>query len=121
MHMTSNATNSCATDGFRDASWEWNWTVSSGTAGVQEEQANAFDLYPNPAGNELYLRLRRPVNGTTALRINDVSGRVMYQNNFQRNGTELQRFPLDVLQSGHYSVVLITTDRVMSQQLQVIR
>lgn len=121
MQMTSNATNSCATNGFRDGSWEWNWTVSSGAVGVHEQQAEVFNLWPNPAGSELYLRLQQPLNAITTLRILDVIGRVVYQARFQPNGTAVQRFPLHGLQSVHYSVVLITADRVQSRQLQVIR
>ncbi len=120
MQMTSDATNCCATDGFRDASWEWVWTVSSGSVGIPEEQAATFTMYPNPAASEVHLRLDSPVSGTTEIRIWDVTGRVVYQNSLA-TGAELNTFDLHGLQSGHYSVVLTTPNWVKTQQLQVLR
>ena len=121
VQMTSNATNSCATDGFRDASWEWTWTVSSGSVEIPEEQAATFTMYPNPATSELHLELPSPAQGAVEIRILDVTGRIMYQQRFAASGPALNTFDLRGLQSGHYSVVLTTAGGLMSQQLQVMR
>lgn len=119
MHMTSNATNCCATDGFRDTGWQWIWSVSSGTVGINEEEAGNFSLYPNPATSTM--RVQGPANGTTEIRILDVTGRVVYHSRFEPSGTEPNSFELQGLQSGRYSVALSTPNWVKVQQLQVIR
>ena len=121
MKMTSNATNCCATDGFRDTGWEWAWSVSSGSVGINEKQAGNFTMYPNPATSEVHLRLQSSTSDPAEIRILDVTGRVVYQSNFAATGVELNTFDLHGLQSGHYSVVLATPNWEKTQQLQVIR
>lgn len=121
MQMTSNATNCCATDGFRDASWQWVWSVSSGSVGIAEKQAATFTMYPNPATSELHLELASPMQGPAEIRILDVTGRVVYQQHIASNGAALNTFDLHGLQRGHYRVVLTSPSGLMSQQLQVMR
>ncbi len=121
MKMTSNATNCCATDGFRDTGWEWAWSVSSGSVGVHELQAGNFTMYPNPATSELHLRLQSPTDGPSEMRVLDVTGRVVYANSFVSTGAEANTIDLHDLQSGNYSVVLTTASGVKTQKLQVIR
>ena len=121
MQMTSNATNCCATDGFRDASWEWTWSVSSGWVGINEEQAATFTMYPNPATSELHVQLVNPAKGPAEIRILDVTGHVVYQRSFAATGAESNTFDLQYLQSGHYSVVLTTPLWLKTLQLLLIR
>ena len=121
MKIISNATNCCATDGFRDTGWEWVWSLSSGAVGIHEQQAGSFTMYPNPATSELHLRLQSPASGPAEVRILDMTGRVVYQNSFAATRAELNVFDLHGLQSGNYSVVLTTSHWVKTRKLQVIR
>ncbi len=124
MTFTSNATNCCATGGLLGGGLtEWVFSASNGssTNGIPEEQEGNFTMYPNPATDELHLRLSGNANGNAEIRILDVTGRVGYQNNFTATGAELTTFDLRGLQSGIYSVVLTTTTGTKTQQLQVIR
>lgn len=121
MHMTSNATNCCATDGFRGVGWEWVWSVSSGSVGIQEEQAGNFTMSPNPATSALHIRLQSPTNGPTEIMILDVTGRVVFHNSFSASGAVSNTFDVHGLQSGHYSVVLTTPNGVKTRKLQVTR
>jgi hypothetical protein len=122
MTFNSNATTCCATGGLLGGGLsEWVWTASSGTVGIHEEQAGNFTIYPNPATSEIHIRLATSANGPAEVRILDVTGRVVYQNSFTANGSELATFDLHGLQSGNYSVMLATSNRVRTQKLQVIR
>jgi hypothetical protein len=95
--------------------------VECGYAGIEEESAANFTMYPNPATSELYMRLPGDTHGRTEVRILDVSGRVVYSNTFTAAGAELNTFDLHGLQSGNYSVVVTTPDWVKAQNLQIIR
>lgn len=121
MKFTSDPTNCCATDGLLGTAWNWTASDGSSTAGINEAQAESFTMYPNPAVNELSLRLTSNTNGPAEIRILDVSGRVVYQNSFTANGAKLNTFDLHGLQSGNYSVVLTTPNWVKAESLQVIR
>jgi hypothetical protein len=118
MRVVSDGTYSC---GSGDATVPLNWTVECGYAGIEEESAANFTMYPNPATSELYMRLPGDTHGSTEVRILDVSGRVVYSNTFTAAGAELNTFDLHGLQSGNYSVVVTTPDWVKAQNLQIIR
>ncbi|MBS1568961.1 MAG: T9SS type A sorting domain-containing protein [Bacteroidetes bacterium] len=124
MTFNSNSTNCCATGGLLGGGQtEWVFSASSGngTAGVHEEQAGNFTMYPNPAGSELHLRLSSNTNGNAEIRILDVTGRIVYQNRITATGGELNTIDLNGLQSGNYSVVLSTAIWVRTRKLEVIR
>ncbi len=123
MEMTSNATNCCATGGLLGGGLtEWVFSASNGagTTEIREERAGDLTVYPNPASNELNVRLSNQMNGPAEIQMLDVSGRVVYQSSFAATGAELMTFDLHGLQSGTYSVVLNTPNSVKTQRLQVI-
>lgn len=120
MEMTSNATNCCATDGFRGAGWEWAWSMNTGSVGIHEEPAGIFTMFPNPAVGEVHLSMPGTANGAAEVRVMDVIGRVVYRNNITAAGADLGTLDLHGLQSGNYSVILTTGNAVMSRKLLVI-
>ncbi|MGV9012729.1 MAG: T9SS type A sorting domain-containing protein [Flavobacteriales bacterium] len=119
MRLISDPTNCCA-DGLRDMATEWVWSLSSGSVGINEEPPEAFTMYPNPATSELHMRLPGGTHGPAETRILDVTGRVVYQNNFVATGAGLNTVDLYDLQIGNYSVVLTTANGVRVQKLEVV-
>jgi len=117
MRVVSDGSFSCASG---QATIPLNWTMECGFAGIHEEAARNFTIYPNPTTSELYMRLPSDTHGSTEIKILDVSGRVAYSNTFTAAGTELNTFDLHGLQSGNYSVVVTTPDWVKAQNLQII-
>lgn len=73
---------------------------------VQEEtvsKAPAFDLYPNPATNNIVFTLRNNQKGMVYLNIVSTSGRVVLSKAFSKNQQEIrQPLPLDGLAPGVY-------------------
>lgn len=117
MEMSSDYVASCE-DGLQD---EWVWTVGcDGTTVVNEGGAVDFVMYPNPATNELYLRLPGDTNGTTEIKILDAAGRIVLLDKFTAKGANLNTFDLHGLQNGTYSVIVTASNWVKAQRLQVI-
>ncbi|MBS1581318.1 MAG: T9SS type A sorting domain-containing protein, partial [Bacteroidetes bacterium] len=117
MLLISNSAGSCASG---DA-WMMHWVVECGAVGVNELAEGAFAMYPNPTTGELYIRLPQGTTGPIDLRVLDVAGREVRHEAFTARAGNTDRFDLQGLQNGNYTVLLSTTGWVKAQQLQIVR
>jgi uncharacterized repeat protein (TIGR01451 family) len=80
-----------------------------------DKLASAIALYPNPAAEQATLDLRGLAAGTYAVRVLDVTGRVVQQ--LKAEGTQTQILPLHTLRPGSYVVQVSGAGRPMSLPL----
>jgi len=88
--------------------------LNEGEVGVEEledEAAEFFALYPNPATSEINVGLALNNSAQTALNIVDISGKVITTRNLgEVNGTIQTSLPLDELTPGVYFIELVNAD-----------
>lgn len=124
MELAANATNCCATNGLlaEDGDWVWEWTcsVASGTVSVGEAPPSNFSMYPNPATDQLTLRLPSKMTGAVELRILNTLGREVLVDHFASTGEEVRSLDVRRLPSGSYCVVFTTPKGVMTRRLQIL-
>ena len=65
-----------------------------------------FELFPNPAKDQLNIRLLNEESATLALEIKDVSGKVIKQVNAGFNFAEIYNLDISELSSGIYFIEL---------------
>lgn len=91
--------------------------------GLQDliEKNDLLSLYPNPASSSLNITYAADVPGTVELRIMDLAGRTLVQEQFEGRSTQEYQLNMDVSQfsAGIYSV-LVTTEQSRSVQRLVI-
>lgn len=100
-----------------------------GTAPQKAPDASAFadfvelmDLFPNPAADQVNIRLSRAVNVEVPLTISDYTGRLVYRGRIAQGATQLT---LDLqrqgMASGLYLVSVRFADKVQTKPLVVFR
>ena len=80
------------------------------------QSATAMRLMPNPAADQLTIRLERPMQGTATLQIRDMAGQLMMSSPIN-NAMQLNQVPIQSLAAGRYEVVLITSEQVLRASL----
>jgi hypothetical protein len=84
-----------------------------GTLDIKEEKGNIrheFTIYPNPANDELTIRLDRLPDGITTYSIFDLSGKELLQGRFGQN-TNFNRINLSNLEKGYYLIRITYNDQ----------
>lgn len=95
----------------------FNNTVSNETniAHINEKK-DPLSIFPNPAKNELNIDVKDRVNGDFSLKISDLTGRIVYQNKYDKtliNNT--LKLNIGDLVSGLYLVTIQTEKEIFSQ------
>ena len=89
----------------------------SKTVSVRVRQlASAMRLSPNPASDQLTIRLERPLQGTATLQIRDMAGKLMSSMPIN-HAMQLNQVDVQTLAAGRYEVVLITSEQVLRASL----
>lgn len=110
--LISSQTGSCQSG---QAGWSY-WTVGCGLVGMDERDASAISLYPNPTTGELFIN---GLPGAVQVEVMDVTGRLVQRERFTSNGAT-QRMDLGALQSGQYAIIFRGDGWVETRQLQVM-
>lgn len=80
-----------------------------------------FDLFPNPAGTEVFLAAPEGA-GVVAVKMFDQNGRLIREAFFENTGSEALSIPLDGVQNGVYWLQIVPSDgRTVSKKLVVMR
>lgn len=85
--------------------------------GMEETQAINFEVYPNPAAEQVLVAFENNSIGT--LNILDATGRLVYTQTFSEVGSILLPVNVSMLSSGSYTVQLINADQVGVKRLLI--
>lgn len=80
----------------------------SETLSNRNEEFDNFTIYPNPSKGEFVIQLTSSLHSKISVKINDISGREIYKNDFKNEGVFNQNLKLNNLQNGIY--VITVTD-----------
>lgn len=117
LRIQSNGSGSCA-DGGVAASMRWD--VACGAVGIEENGAALFLAYPNPTADLLNIDLGGKSYGNVVLKLIDLSGRTVLQEQFAVEGG-LHQVNVEKLVSGQYLLQLSTNEWIRTTQVQVMR
>jgi photosystem II stability/assembly factor-like uncharacterized protein len=81
-------------------------TVKSLT-NIRESSSAPFTLYPNPAGDHLYVKMDAEITGEIHIELYDVLGNRQFQQTYQT--TEIIRIPVQALSQGMYLIKVKTS------------
>lgn len=99
--VTLTATNASGSD----SETKTNYITVTSTMGVENEQANGLQVYPNPASKALYLDLGFTTSVAGHLQVFDLAGRVLMTQSWVQ-GSASATLPLESLPNGVYVVQL---------------
>jgi hypothetical protein len=85
--------------------------------GMDETQAINFEVYPNPAAEQVLVAFEN--NSTGTLNILDATGRLVYTQTFNEVGSVLLPVDVSMLCSGSYTVQLINAEQVGVKRLLI--
>jgi hypothetical protein len=117
LRVQSNGSGSCSTG---ESTVPMRWDVGCGAVGITESTTTEFQAYPNPTTGALVIDLGGAVLGNVVLKVMDLSGRTVLEEQFAAQGA-LHNMDMSALVSGQYMLQLATNDRVMTQRVQVMR
>ena len=80
------------------------------------QSASAMRLMPNPAFDQLAIRLERPLQGTATLQIRDMAGKLLSSAPIN-HAMQLNQVDVQTLAAGRYEVILITPEQVLRASL----
>jgi len=98
--------------------------ITLGIVGVDEiVMGGKFNMYPNPATNNLNIGIQLSDNGDATLRITDITGRIVSTKDFGTIATGETVLPIDIsdLNAGTYFIVLTVDNQVFTQKLSVFK
>ena len=84
---------------------------------MDETQAINFEVYPNPAVEQVLVAFEN--NSTGTLNILDATGRLVYTQAFSEVGSVLLPVNVSMLSSGSYTVQLINAEQVGVKRLLI--
>jgi hypothetical protein len=85
--------------------------------GMEETQAINFEVYPNPAAEQVLVAFEN--NSAGILNILDATGRLVYTQTFNEVGSVLLPVNVSMLSSGSYTVQLINAEQVGVKRLLI--
>jgi hypothetical protein len=85
--------------------------------GMEETQAINFEVYPNPATEQVLVAFEN--NSTGTLNILDATGRLVYTQTFNEAGSVVLPVNVSMLSSGSYTVQLINAEQVGVKRLLI--
>jgi hypothetical protein len=118
MRVLSDNAGSCNTG---EATTEMQWYVACGLVGMQDiPLPGSFLVYPNPTNGLLTIQLQDVMADNVQVQVLDVTGRVVHDQQMSFSGGTGQ---LDLwgLQTGNYTIRLVTDQWLKTQRVQVSR
>lgn len=94
--------------------WRFFSQYSNPTAGIQENQTLAWNLWPNPATETIFLEV--PKHPITQVHIADMQGRTVYQ----RQSSSITSVDVTTLVPGNYVIRVQGDDLSLSKKLMVL-
>ncbi|HRH39319.1 MAG TPA: T9SS type A sorting domain-containing protein, partial [Flavobacteriales bacterium] len=116
LRIQSNSVGSCG-DGA--ASPELKWWVACGAVGIDEVEAQSFNVFPNPTEGLLYINVGKEVSGQVKVRVMDLSGRTVIERPLSISPNSNNTIDMTGLQSGQYMVQLTTAQWSKIQRVEV--
>ncbi len=104
-------------DGGKLNSWSLN-ICTVAPLGIQQNQFTDFALFPNPNNGNFNLKFTSNSSNDIKVSVNDIAGRLVYDNSFQNSGVFNQEINLNKVQAGIYLVTVTdgeikTTKRII--------
>jgi len=118
LRIRSNDTGSCEDNGV---AVPLQWAIGCGAIGIDELANGALSVYPNPTEGLLQIEFGNKVEGRVQLRITDMSGRIVMEQQLRMNGGTRSTVDMTKLQSGQYMMQLTTPEWVKTERVQVAR
>lgn len=87
--------------------------------GIEEVEQNVFEIFPNPSSGEFTLSLKSQTETLVSYAIFNTMGQKIQEANFE-NGNDLDQH-ISIGQSGCYTLLLRSKDKVFSKQLIVTK
>jgi subtilisin-like proprotein convertase family protein len=96
----------------------WGLNICTATLGTQSNQFTDFALFPNPNNGNFNLRFTSNSSNDIKVSVNDMRGRLVYDNSFQNSGVFNQEININKVQAGVYLVTVTdgeikTTKRII--------
>ena len=92
-----------------------------GAVGIDEAEAGDFRVFPNPTNGLLNIDLGGGDHGRVQMRVLDMSGRAVIEQQLVARGNDLNVIDMESLMSGQYTIQLITDNWVRTKQVQLFR
>lgn len=101
--------------------WSTVWSFKTGFGtGIEDPNAFAFTLYPNPAGNRTFIRMNLPEGTNAEAVVMDLLGKTVLETRFAlKAGYNVQEVSLENLRKGIYVMRLTLNGRTINQKLIV--
>ncbi|WP_300488558.1 reprolysin-like metallopeptidase [Flavobacterium sp.] len=100
-------------------SWSLNICTVSAALGLTETKLNNFMIYPNPNNGSFHVQFTPDAANTTEITVFDISGRRIYNRNFQTTTIFNESIQLENTQSGIYLVTVKNGDRQETQKIVI--
>lgn len=117
LRVQSNGAGSCETG---ESTLPLRWDVACGAVGINELAQAGFMAFPNPTTGLLTLDLGADALGNVNAKLYDQSGRVVMEEQFAAQGG-VHTMDIGGLTSGQYMLQIATSDKLMSQRVQLMR
>ncbi|MCF8302225.1 MAG: T9SS type A sorting domain-containing protein [Bacteroidales bacterium] len=96
--------------------WSETWSFTIAAVGIGETDANAFNIYPNPAHEHVRIVFEAPEKDAL-IRLSDLTGRIIREIHFDGVTNEL---PIDLnMNSGLYILTVETEEGISTRKLHV--
>jgi len=100
-------------------SWSLNICTVTEALGLTETKLNNFMIYPNPNNGSFHVQFTPDASNTTEITVFDISGRRIYNRNFQTTTIFNESIQLANTQSGIYLVTVKNGDRQETQKIVI--
>ena len=85
--------------------------------GIENKQSVNFEIYPNPASDQISVRMENAANGISSLTIFDESGRII--RTFRGNGSSRMSIPISGVSNGNYILVIHAGKERFRKQISI--
>jgi hypothetical protein len=83
----------------------------SETLSNKNEEFDNFAIYPNPSKGDFIIQLSTSSDSNVSIKVNDISGREIFNSNFKKEGVFNQTLKLNHLQNGVYIITVSDGNR----------
>lgn len=95
-----------------------NVTVREPAVGIEQDELDSrVEMFPNPAGDKVFVKLELPGEGVTKAAVCSSSGTILLVKTWENTGRTLKEIDLTSIPSGVYYLIINHSDRVIIKQL----
>ena len=87
------------------------------TLGIESVGLASFEVYPNPSRGNFTVQFNSTSNSTITIAVYDISGRIIFENNYTNTGLFSQNIQLTTLQAGVYIVNVNDGDKKEAKRI----